>query len=86
MIWHQAVTPNQDVELSTPLGHQDQVCVVVFIAEKSFHPPISTLGHVVRNTGGDYAGNSGHWAILMPGKGNVEGEIGMVSPLFPWTK
>ncbi len=53
MIWHQTRAPNQYVELSAPLGHQGQVSLIVFIAEKSLHPPISTLSQVVRNTGRD---------------------------------
>jgi hypothetical protein len=37
------------------------------MAEKSLHPPISTLSHVLRNTGGDYTGNSEHETTLLLG-------------------
>jgi hypothetical protein len=60
VIWHQAITPNRYAELSTPLGHQVQVCLVVFVTKECFHTPISTLGNVVRNSGGYYTGNSWH--------------------------
>jgi hypothetical protein len=73
VIWHQAITPNRYAELSTPLGHQDQVCLIVFVTKESFHPPISTLGNEVRNSGGYYTGYSGHGKILLPGMVIVKG-------------
>jgi hypothetical protein len=60
VIWQQAITPNRYAELSTQLGHQVHVCLIVFVTKESFHPPISTLGNVVRNFGGYYTSNSGH--------------------------
>ena len=82
MVWHQAITPNRYVELSAPLGHQGQVRLIVFITEESLHSPISTLGHVMRSTGGDYTGNSGHGRIVLPAMVIVMREMGMAALYF----
>lgn len=82
MVWHQAITPNRYVELLAPLGHQGQVRLIVFITEEGFHSPISTLGYVMRNTGGDYTGNSRHERIVLLAVVIVKHEMRMVSPYF----
>ena len=82
MVWHQATTPNRCVELSAPLGHQGQGCLIVFITEESLHSPISTLGYVMRNTGGDYTGNPEHGRIVLPAMVIVKREMRMVFLYF----
>ena len=82
MIWHQTITPNRDVELSAPLGHQGQVGLIVFVAEKSLHPPISTLSHVVRNTGSYDTGDSWHGKYAAAIDGLCKGRNTYGVPLF----
>jgi len=86
MNWHQTITPNRDVELLAPLGHQGQVSLIVFIAEKSLHPPIPTLSHVVRNSGSYYTGDSWHGKYVAAMDGLCKGRNTYGVPLFTGLK
>jgi len=47
VIWHQAATPDLDLLLAAPFGHQFQVGSVVPLVEERLLPPVAALRDVV---------------------------------------
>jgi hypothetical protein len=64
MIWHKSVCPDLDVAVSTPFGHQVDVCLVVVITEKGLHSAVAALSDMVRDAWGNYASDSRHFKII----------------------
>jgi len=53
VIGHQAIGPDRNPTLSTPLDHQLDIGRVVLVEEKRLLPTIPTLGYVMRQTRND---------------------------------
>ena len=48
------------------IGDQREIAVPVLVAEKHRQAPVAALGHMVRDTGNDDAGQSRHAARVWP--------------------
>jgi len=60
VVRHQTPSPNADPVPSAMVGQKVAIAPVIRIAEKRPHPPVTTLGHVVRNMWKDDAGEASH--------------------------
>jgi len=64
VIRHQAVGPNLNTALRAVFGHQLKIGPIIVIFEEGALTTVPTLSHVVRNTGNDRPGESGHAMIV----------------------
>lgn len=55
LIRHQAISPNRQTRLSTPLGKEIEIGMVIRVAEENNLPPIPALGYMMRNVNRNYA-------------------------------
>ena len=62
MVRHQAPAPHRDVSGAAILGEQVAIEHVITVAEEGSRAAIATLGDMVRMTGDDDTGETGHAA------------------------
>lgn len=60
VVWHQAIGPDRYARSPRSLGEEIEVEFVVAILEEGALAAIAALGHVVRDTGKDNAGEPSH--------------------------
>ena len=72
VVGHEAPAPDPNAMALAMLGEQLDVGHVVALAEKGLLAAVAALGDVVREAGGDDAGESGHGGSMPPGVGAVK--------------
>src|SRR5271157_758168 len=60
VVGHQTIGPDADVRLVASLPQQIPIKAIIVVGEKDAFAPIATLRDVMRQTGGDVAGDAGH--------------------------
>jgi hypothetical protein len=60
MIRHQAIGPDLYPALCAPLRHELPIALIIIIAEENLLSAIPPLGNMVRYTGRNNSGQSGH--------------------------
>ena len=90
MVGHQTPSEHVDTGASTPLSDEFDVPAVVGLAEKRLLPPISTLRHVMGDTGDDNASCAWHGSSDRTMARNIErtlceqlDQIMELSPITP---
>lgn len=78
MVAHQAVRPDSHFEFQGVFQQQVQIGLPVFVIEEHRGAVVTTLGDVVRISGGYDAGNAGHGGILAQGESGCNGNMGSV--------
>lgn len=71
MVRHQAPPPNADLVTSAVIDQKVAITLVIHVAEKRSRPPVTSLGHVVRNMWKDDAGepfgsDPAYWRSMSP--------------------
>ena len=68
VVRHQAPGPHLDLGVATIFGEQVAIQHVIAVAEEGPRAAIATLGDMVRITGDDDAGETGHAASCSPSR------------------
>ena len=65
VVRHQAPAPHLDPGRAAMLGEQVAIQRIIVVAEKSSRPAVAALGDMMRMTGDDDAGKTGHtpWCL-----------------------
>jgi len=60
MVWHKAIRPYFRPRLLAKFRYEFNLVVVIVFTEKSFLPPISSLGYMMQIIGNYYPSHPGH--------------------------